>query len=129
MNRINRKIKKHNGGFTLVEIIAVLAIIAILFTVFTPKVLGYVNQAKKTKALSEVREVVLAVDTFNINAATPIGMMNTFADISSLVGNKYVDCAKIKSITGGMTYSSMKELLEGNKQFELNNNGEISVTT
>ncbi|PRR82747.1 type II secretion system protein [Clostridium vincentii] len=126
MNLTNRKGKKPKGGFTLVELIAVLAIISILFTVFTPKVVGYIKEAKKIKALSEVRQVVMAVDTYNINAVTPIADGTSFTNIISKIGTEIVDCTKINSITGDITYSKMKELLEGDKSFVLNDNGEIS---
>lgn len=130
MNKIIAKKNKHKGGFTLVELIAVLAIIAILFTVFTPKVVGYVKEAKKTKALSEVREVVLAVDTYNINASTPIIDGDNFTSISSKIkteiGEEIIDFTKIKSINGELTYSKMKELLIGDKTFMLNEQGKIS---
>ena len=126
MNKITAKKNKHKGGFTLVELIAVLAIIAILFTVFTPKVVGYVKEAKKTKALSEVREVVLAVDTYNINASTPIADGENFTSISSKIKTDLIDCTKIKSINGELTYSKMKELLIGDKTFMLNEQGKIS---
>ena len=126
MNKIMTKKNKHKGGFTLVELIAVLAIIAILFTVFTPKVVGYIKEAKKTKALSEVREVVLAVDTYNINSVAPIVDGDNFTGISTKIGTELVDCTKISSITGDTTYSKMKELLAGDREFVLNDNGKIS---
>lgn len=128
MNKIITKRNKHKGGFTLVELIAVLAIIAILFTVFTPKVVGYIKEAKKTKALSEVREVVLAVDTYNINAATPIVDGESFTSISSKIKTELIDCTKIKSINGDLTYSRMKELLTGDRTFVLNEQDKISDT-
>ena len=126
MSKIITKKNKHKGGFTLVELIAVLAIIAILFTVFTPKVVGYIKEAKKTKALSEVREVVLAVDTYNINSVAPIVDGDNFTGISTKIGTELVDCTKIRSITGDTTYSNMKELLAGDRKFVLNDNGQIS---
>lgn len=128
MTIINRKKNKPKGGFTLVELIAVLAIIAILFTVFTPKVVGYIKEAKKTKALSEVREVVLAIDAYNINTSTPIGDGDVFTNISNKIGPELVDCDKISSITANMTYSKMKELLEGDGTFVLTDEGKISDT-
>ena len=119
MNKIITKKNKCKRGFTLIELIAVLAIISILFTVLTPKVIGYIKEAKKTKALSEVREVVLAVDTYNINATDPLVEGSNFTDISGKIGTGIIDCAKIKSIEGTLTYSKMKELLTGVKTFVL----------
>jgi len=126
MNKIIAKKNKSKRGFTLIELIAVLAIISILFTVLTPKVIGYIKEAKKIKALSEVREVVLAVDTYNINATEPLVEGSSFTDISGKIGTGIIDCAKIKSIEGNLTYSKMKELLTGVKTFVLDDNGKIS---
>lgn len=128
MTKINIKKNNAKGGFTLVELIAVLAIISILFTVFTPKVVGYIKEAKKTKALSEVREVVLAVNTYNINTSTPIGDGEDFASIRSKIKPELVDCSKISSIESDMTYSKMKELLEEGRTFLLTDEGKINYT-
>jgi type IV pilus assembly protein PilA len=128
MTIINGKKNKPKGGFTLVELIAVLAIIAILFTVFTPKVVGYIKEAKKTKALSEVRQVVLAVDTFNINAVIPIVDGTSFTIISDEIGTEIIDCTKINSMEENMTYGEMKELLAEDSTFVLNDEGKITDT-
>ena len=64
------KLKAKKKGFTLVELIAVMAIIVILATTIAPKVLGYIDKGKKTNAIEEARQVVLAVDSYNIIVST-----------------------------------------------------------
>lgn len=131
MKNKHKYIEKNVNGFTLVETIAVIAIIAILFSVFTPKVAGYIKEAKKTKALEEVRQVVLAVDTYNIKASSAISTNDTFGKIKSTINgssneNDLIDFTRIKSISNTTTYGRMKELLLGGYNFTLDDNGVIS---
>ncbi|WP_166484792.1 type II secretion system protein [Clostridium cuniculi] len=64
--------KRKKKGFTLIELMAVIAIIAILAAVLVPTVSGYINRAKKTAIITQVRTVVNAVETYNATAATSI---------------------------------------------------------
>lgn len=128
--KVNISNNARSKGFTLVEMIAVLAIIAILFSVFTPKVAGYIKEAKKTKALEEVRQVVLAIDTYNIKATNSIGTDKSFDSIKSIF-NSYsdkddlIDLATVKSIKNSMTYGKMKKILSGTEIFTLDDDGYI----
>ncbi|MDS0526089.1 type II secretion system GspH family protein [Clostridium sp. SHJSY1] len=120
--RTNRKSK----GFTLVEMLAVLAIMSILFVVFTPKVAGYIKEAKKTKALEEVRQVVLAIDTYNIKSNNTVSGDSKYGTIKERIGSSdFIDFTRIKSINLDMTYQKMKELLAGG-DFALAEDGTIS---
>ncbi len=53
-----KKNKKY--GFTLIEIIVVLVIIAILAAIAIPSVIGYVKDAKASRAISDARSVYIA---------------------------------------------------------------------
>ena len=50
-----------NKGFTLIELAVVLAIIAILAAVLTPMVTGYIDQARDTRAQSDVRAIATSI--------------------------------------------------------------------
>ena len=64
--------KRKKKGFTLIELMAVIAIIAILAAVLVPTVSGYINRSKKTAIITQVRNVVSALETYNATAANPI---------------------------------------------------------
>ena len=129
--QIDKKIinKRKKPGFTLIELIAVLAIMSVLFVIFTPKVIGYIKEAKKTKALNEVREVVMAVDSYNISTITnvnSIGDSAKYSEISSKL-SEYIDCNTIKSIPDDLQVISMRAILNGSKEFLINDNDKISI--
>ena len=65
-------LKKKKKGFTLIELMAVIAIIAILAAVLVPTVSGYINRSKKSAIITQVRNVIAALETYNATASNPI---------------------------------------------------------
>lgn len=65
MKEMIKKLQKKSNkkGFTLVEIIVVLVILAILAAIAVPSVLGYVQDAKDSKYISEARAIYVVVQT------------------------------------------------------------------
>ena len=96
-------LKKKKKGFTLIELMAVIAIIAILAAVLVPTVSGYIKRAKKTAIITQVRNVVSAVETYNATAGSKDQIKEkdssnnavTLADIRTKVG---ADLLEVKSI-------------------------------
>ena len=115
-----KRIKRR--GFTLVELLAVMSIMAILSTIMVPKILGYIKDAKKVSALEEVRQVVLAVDTHNINAISTdlIGDDDKYSNIKvKMEGNEYVDFNYVKSIPDTLSFGHMKKIINKKEGYEL----------
>lgn len=73
--------KSNKKGFTLVEIIVVLVILAILAAIAVPAVLGYVDDAKKSKYISEARSIYIVVQVEEAKAQAD-GTAPVYANIA-----------------------------------------------
>lgn len=94
MNLTKMKKKK---GFTLIELMAVIAIIAILAAVLVPTVTGYIDRSKKSAIVTQVRNVVSAVETHNATASDPI---DTGVVTDSSTATPVDKIVKVKDIPG-----------------------------
>lgn len=56
--------QKKCAGFTLIELVVVLTIVSLLLVVITPRVTGYVTQARETKARAGASAVVSAAELY-----------------------------------------------------------------
>lgn len=56
------KMKRRNGGFSLIEVLVVLGIIGILSSFVTPKVMNYTAKAKDVKAVSMLESIRTAAE-------------------------------------------------------------------
>lgn len=63
---------KKKKGFTLIELVAVVAILAILAAVLVPSVSGYITRSRKAAVITQCREVINAVETYNLTAESKI---------------------------------------------------------
>ena len=112
--------KKNKKGFTLIELIVTLAIIAMLTVVLTPKLAGYITEAKKTQVLSQMRSVVIGAESYNVKeTANAIKDTDKFADFKdALVTAGYLD-DNTNSMIEAQQYSDIKDLVNGEKQFSI----------
>src|SRR5947208_672010 len=56
---------KDSRGFTLLELVVVLAVIAILAAILTPMINGYVDRARNSAAISDMKNIAAAVTQFD----------------------------------------------------------------
>lgn len=142
--------KRKKKGFTLIELMAVIAIIAILAAVLVPTVNGYIQRSKKTAIITQARNVVNAVETYNATATKPIVVKATgsttigysetvnptIKDIQSLVGKDMLDDDSINKLDPTVTkYYIIEEInndSEAIKNVNIDNSGalkSLNVTT
>ena len=116
MNELTKKKKK---GFTLIELIAVIAIIGILAAVLVPKVVGYMDDAKKSKVIAQCRTIVMAYETINAkDTASTLTTASSVADVFTKASGyeDYVDLDGIDMIpatSSTIKIANCKEVVNG----------------
>lgn len=58
---------KNQKGFTLIEILVVVAIIALLAGIIVPKLMGRQEEAQRTKAAADIRNIQTALDLYKLD--------------------------------------------------------------
>lgn len=108
------KLNKKKKGFTLIELMAVIAIIAILAAVLVPTVSGYIERSKKTALITQVRNVVNAVEIYNSTAPDA----DKIADAKTIATLVAADATK--GLTGTETKFVNQEFLSADDVSKLN---------
>ena len=105
---------KKKKGFTLIELMAVIAIIAILAAVLVPTVSGYITRSKKTAVITQVSNVITAIETHNVTASTAISSEATtkISALSSIISPDLLDSSnvtKVQEMTVKQAYALNKD--------------------
>lgn len=113
--RLNLKIKANfkKPAFTLIELVVVIAIIAVLAATFTPKLSGYIEEAKKVAVLDQAKRVLTAYESASLKSnalseSSPISLV-----ISSSGGIITTD--EITKIPKDFTVAQCRKLLNTEK--------------
>lgn len=117
-------------GFTLTELLVVMAIIVVLATIIAPKAIGYMQEAKKTKAVEEARQVILAIEAYNINSNSPISDTDKYSDFKETLNtSNYIDTSDIEYVHSDNTYVQLYSIVKQDTDFILNDDGKIELVS
>lgn len=90
------KIKK---GFTLIELMVTLSIMAILSSIAVPRITGYVEKAKKTKAITIGKQLQMAALWSYSEMGNSFDVSNLVETTKLVTGIQSISASSIKSIT------------------------------
>ena len=100
---MNKKVKKKQKGFTLVELIVVIAILGILAAVLAPKIMGNVQDAADQKKITAAQTISSAITVWNSKETTKAAQDTTYTALtipSTLAAGTVVDDTDWSSMTG-----------------------------
>ena len=62
-----KQIKQNEKGFTLVELVVVIAILVVLAALMVPRIIGSVEDARRSSAIGDARAIASEIATHNAN--------------------------------------------------------------
>lgn len=109
-----KMMKKNEKGFTLVELVVVIAILAILAALLVPRIMGNVDEAKKSKEIANARTLAGEINTHNalvkVNG-TGTAIVATGAPHGILSGNVLQDTDLVGDFAGYKVPTSNAEVV------------------
>jgi general secretion pathway protein G len=61
------RVLRGHGGFTLLEVLVVVAILAILATIIVPKIMKRPEEARRTKAVMDIKAIETALNLYRLD--------------------------------------------------------------
>lgn len=58
------------GGFTLIEVLVVVVILGILATVIVPRIMGRPEEARRTKAMMDIKSIETSLNLYRIDSGS-----------------------------------------------------------
>ncbi|CUO64102.1 prepilin-type N-terminal cleavage/methylation domain-containing protein [Clostridium disporicum] len=123
----NKKSKPHskNRAFTLIELVVVIAIVAVLAAAFTPKLSGYMDEARKVVVLDQAKRVLTAYENLNLKFNT-LTEKDYIESVVSLSGSP-VTLSEITKIPSKFTIEDCRNLLNTEKYDFTMTNGIVTT--
>lgn len=114
-------------GFTLIELVVVIAIIAVLAAAFTPKLSGYIEQARKVSVLDQAKRVLTAYESITLKSST----LTENSDITAVINasGSLVTSDEITKIPHSFTILQCRKLLNTETYDFTMSNGQVNTIT
>ena len=105
--------KYKRRAFTLIELVVVIAIIAVLAASFTPKLSGYIEEARKVGVLDQAKRVLTAYESAKLKSNS----LTESSSISSVISSSggLVTTDEITKIPKDFTIAQCRKLLNTEK--------------
>ena len=105
--------KYKRRAFTLIELVVVIAIIAVLAASFTPKLSGYIEEARKVVVLEQAKRVLTAYESAKLKSNS----LTESSSISSVISSSggLVSKDEITKIPEGFTIAQCRKLVNTEK--------------
>lgn len=116
--------KYKRRAFTLIELVVVIAIIAVLAASFTPKLSGYIEEARKVGVLDQAKRVLTAYESINLKSNSLTEKSSISSVISSSGGLVTTD--EITKIPKDFTIAQCRKLVNTEKFDFTMDNGVVS---
>ncbi|VAX22945.1 General secretion pathway protein G [hydrothermal vent metagenome] len=65
-----RQIEHRRKGFTLIEVLVVVVILGILATVIVPRIMGRPEEARRTKAMMDIKSIETSLNLYRIDSGS-----------------------------------------------------------
>lgn len=117
--------KSKKRAFTLIELVVVISIIAVLAAAFTPKLSGYMEEARKVVVLDQAKRVLTAYESLILrsNTLTEKSSINTVVTSSG----SPLTLAEITKIPSNFTIEQCRNLLNTEKYTFTMSNGKADT--
>ena len=96
--------KKNNKGFTLVELVIVVAILAILVGILAPQYTKYVEKSRKAADVSNMDEIVKAVQVYAVDKGAQDGGNTAISDFTITIADSGASISNATVETGVKEY-------------------------
>lgn len=113
--------KSTRRAFTLIELIVVLAILAVILIVVTPKITGYVSEAKETSIKHNAMAAMHAAELYVVDLdrqGKPIPTQVTEKELASYLNNPSKDTFIININKKGEKYEYQGTYYSGNLSYD-----------
>ena len=104
MFKFLRERKKDNKGFTLVELVIVVAILAILVGILAPQYTKYVEKSRKAADVSNMDEIVKAVQVYAVDKGAQTGGNTAISDFTITISDSGASISDTTVQTGVKEY-------------------------